>query len=64
MSGRPWYVQSADLLHRLTVLGILGYSGYLCYGIGRAINHNYENKKRKQLLDNQSEPSQSDDQNQ
>lgn len=48
MAGRPWYAQGADLLHRVTVLGVLGYSGYLTYVIGRTLKHNYEAKLLRQ----------------
>lgn len=48
MAGRPWYAQGADLLHRLTVLSILGYSGYLTFAIGSTIRSNYRNKLLRQ----------------
>ena len=48
MAGRPWYAQGADLLHRVTELGVLGYSGYLTYVIGRTLKHNYEAKLLRQ----------------
>lgn len=50
MAGRPWYAQAADLAHRLTVLGILGFSGYLCYNIGTAVQHNFQRRERERLL--------------
>lgn len=50
MAGRPWYAQAADMAHRLTVLGILGFSGYLCVNIGSAIRHNHQTKQRERLL--------------
>lgn len=54
---RPWYVKAADATHRLVVLGIIAYSGWLVYGIGASIKYNYDHRgerheaklERKQL---------------
>lgn len=57
MAGRPWYAQGADLIHRVTVLGILGYSGYLTFVIAGTLKHNYEAKliRQQQKQDQESE---------
>lgn len=62
MSGRPWYVKAADVTHRTTVLGIIGFSGYLGYGIYRQIMQNYHKKQaeigqRSVVVDDQTDPS-------
>lgn len=48
MTARPWYIQAADLSHRLFVLGLLGFSGYLGYGVVRSIQFNAQKKALRQ----------------
>uniref|UniRef100_A0A060T944 ARAD1D15840p n=1 Tax=Blastobotrys adeninivorans TaxID=409370 RepID=A0A060T944_BLAAD len=40
MYRKPWYVQAADAAHRLTVLGIIGFSLYLAGGLGMTLYAN------------------------
>lgn len=47
--ARPWYIQAMDASHRLTVLGILGFSGYLTFIAFKGIEANAMRKAHKKL---------------
>ncbi|CAN6642972.1 cytochrome c oxidase assembly protein Cox14p [Trichomonascus vanleenenianus] len=57
MYRRPWYVKVADAAHRLTVLGIIGFSVYLAGGIGMTLWANRssvrEAREKQLLLENE-----------
>lgn len=48
MSARPWYIKTLDASHRLVVLSIIGFSGYLAYGTFQALKQNYHRKMLRQ----------------
>ncbi|VVT44911.1 uncharacterized protein SAPINGB_P000575 [Magnusiomyces paraingens] len=49
--GRPWYVQATDVIHRLTVIGIIGFSGWLTIGLGRTLWANRDSALQKRLAE-------------
>jgi cytochrome c oxidase assembly factor 14 len=49
MYRRPWYTKLADAAHRLTVLGIIGFSVYLAHGIGMTLYANRDTARRARI---------------
>lgn len=53
MYRRPWYTKLADAAHRLTVLGIIGFSVYLAGGIGMTLYANRDTARRARIEEEQ-----------
>lgn len=49
MYRRPWYTKVADAAHRLTVLGIIGFSVYLAGGIGMTLYANRDTARKARI---------------
>lgn len=64
MYRRPWYVQAADAAHRLTVLGIIGFSVYLAGGIGMTLWANRSSAREQRLLEQSQQQQQQQQQGQ
>lgn len=40
MNGYPWYTRATDIAHRLTVLGLVGFTVYMSAGVGYTLYQN------------------------
>lgn len=45
---RPWYIKALDASHRIVVLSLIGFSGYLAYGTYQSLKYNYHRKMLRQ----------------
>ena len=45
MAGRPWYIKAVDVAHRVTVLGIIGFSGYLGFVTVQTLRFNAKRRE-------------------
>lgn len=40
MSAYPWYTRATDIAHRLTVVGLVGFTLYMTAGVGYTLYQN------------------------
>lgn len=69
MSAYPWYTRATDIAHRLTVVGLVGFTVYMSAGIGYTLYQNgklAEERvaKQKEVMEKQAEFEQQEQQQQ
>lgn len=60
MNGYPWYTRATDIAHRLTVLGLVGFTLYMTAGVGYTLYQNGKMAeerlaKQKEVMEKQAE---------
>ncbi|CDK30003.1 unnamed protein product [Kuraishia capsulata CBS 1993] len=49
MAAYPWYTRLTDVAHRLTVVGLVGFTGYMTLNVGWMIYQNGKENERRLL---------------
>lgn len=60
MSAYPWYTRATDIAHRLTVVGLVGFTIYMTAGVGYQVYRNGQlaearAAKQREVMEKQNE---------